>query len=221
MKTRTFDVKNKVLFLKDYETENLTIGWLYKKEYNDQGFSYWYIVTNFDDINKIENDKNNSYRIKETFILKYNPKTITKYEQLDKFLLKAYIAKHCNVIGERAQFFTKKNNRRKVLIKVIFNTLSSILKYFIYVIIFGTIKLIFGDVFTYFINEHKMFNLKKKMYYAKIEDQVYSVNKNINRTSKVSQVSAEIDNLKNNNVEINRSLIATLIAIFSLLIALK
>ena len=220
MKKNYFNVKDKILFLKDYDHNNLSIGWLHHIEYDRQEFPFWVVVTKIEDLGKDNNDVQDQYQRREAFIIKYNPTKVKKFNKLSLFLQTPFISKYCYVDGEKALFITKRNNRVKVLLKVILSFIKVPIYYFIVVILFGTTKLLFGDIFTYYSNEHKMFKLKANIKKAKFEDQVNSVFDE-KKQSRVAKIYDEMNNLKQNNSEINRVLIATLIALISLYFSLK
>ncbi len=216
---------DKVYYPKEYE-EGLTNAWVVRKGKETERDQYWILVRSEDLLDLPEDQILPGYifEIKEKFILKNNDKRVKSYKEFSKFLGKALVFdKDLNYQNEINKYVVKYNSRILVVIKVIADNIKRVFKYFVFVILGGLIKLIFGDLISYFKNMHGIYVSGYELKKSELERSVTnSVGGNLSKIdSKIEVINHKVDTYRKENAEINKSMIAVIISIISLLFSLK
>ncbi len=210
-----FKERDLVLYIEDYESNSLKNMYIVKKgkKENDQ---YWILSETGEEKNTIE--------IREPFIIPYRDKYIKKYERLCAFVENWFVLKYLNQDEEKANFVKGNNTIFLILVKTTIKIIRIPFEYFLVVILYGSVKFIFGDFISYFINEHRKYTIKKKIKELAVVEALIETLNPLNSFEKekmtLIDLKKDLNQLETTNIEINRYLIATIIAIISLYFSL-
>jgi hypothetical protein len=216
-----FMTNEKVWFCEDYEYDQLSIGVIIRKSKFENNKQYYEIsrpsYANPDEMETIQ--------LKEQFILKESDKRINKYKIIKSYLDSNNLSSEISPYKELARIFIKGNSRTRIYIKSLFLKCKKPANYLYHVIIIGFIKLLLGDILSHFPNMHTiyMLNMNNKRLKNELEiiKSINSSSRSLDKYNKTIEINMlKIIELKKEVSQINRSIVATIISIISILIAI-
>jgi hypothetical protein len=227
-----FKKGEEILFLSDYDDQELSRGWIHSKVKDDKTEEdIYHIVFNKDDLDIQTIDKNKMTPRRVSFIKKNDKKTMVKYKKINNFLNKNFVKKRIMINSEKVIFLNKNNSVFRIIWILIYSIIKRILRFIWFIIIVGLFRLIFGDLIDYFPNRIRIYKLRLKineeendlkmtlnMFLGAGIDSTYIKQKKIN---KIKDLKNDLEETIGQNENISRSLIAMIIAIVSMFIAIK
>jgi hypothetical protein len=230
---KNLNIGDEVFFYNKYSVELIQKGWIYNIV--DSNIGKICLIVN--DINLLKNEHTNfsDFTPKQfEYVINSSKKFKKKILKITKLLKRKCIQKFFNLKIEAAIFKNNRNIRLRIMTQYVGGRLRSVIKCFWLNAVIATIKLIFGDIFSFYSNNAKR-NTKKTQIKLLSED--ISLIRNSMAPSPedwdkyektasglevdLGKLQQDLRELEKDNIEISRSILAMIIAIIGLIIAIK